>query len=313
MFDDVECSVLICTYQPKWDKLRLTLKSIVMQRDCKVKIVIADDGSENDLTSECRKFFKKNNFCNYEFTKNENNKGTVINILHGLSMCEGRYVKPLSPGDCLHNYHALRTWIDFMNNHKEYIMSYCDAIYYQNIDNMIIPLLRRAQPQSRKPTVKSYLLHRDLCLGASAMIRRCEWLKYLEVLRNKVIYAEDFSYQLMIYCGEKIINISREFLLYEYGTGVSTCQSQYWIEMLKKDEDEMDKILLSVKGCDEANKESVAKYLRIPNENDLKNKISRVIICPSKILFRIKWKIFPRFAPSEINEDYVFELLSDNN
>lgn len=307
--DGAECSVVICTYNPVWEKLRLTLKSILMQENCNFEIVITDDGSQDSLFDKIEDYLKKYSFDNYRLIANQYNQGTVQNILRGVITCKGALVKPVSPGDFLHGRDALRQWVDFMREHAEYSMSYCDAIYYHWEENRIVAGKFRANPQSRMPNAKQYLIYRDLCLGASVMVRRKEWITYLNLICGKVVYAEDFSYQLMLYHDKKIINIPKTFLLYEYGTGVSTCHSKFWIDKLKQDRRAMDEILLSSKIGAEAQKIAVDKYLQIPSDNTLKNKWKRVKFCPSKILFRLKWKFFPRMTKDEFDESFVTELL----
>lgn len=307
--DGVECSIVVCTYNPDWEKLRLTLESILMQEKCNFEIVITDDGSQDSLFGKTKEYFKKKSFDNYRLIANQYNQGTVRNILQGVIACKGALVKPISPGDFLHGRDVLRQWVDFMREHAEYSMSYCDAIYYHWEKNRIVVGKFRANPQSRKLNVKQYLIYRDLCLGASVMVRRKEWIMYLNIICGKVIYAEDFSYQLMLYHDKKIINIPKTFLMYEHGAGVSTCQSKFWSDKLKEDQRKMDKILLSSKIGAEARKFAVDKYLQIPSDNTLKNKWKRVKFCPTKIFFRLKWKLFPRMTNDKIDENFVSELL----
>ncbi len=306
---EIECSLLICTYNPVWDKLKSTLQSIVVQKNIIFEIVVTDDGSENDLFENIKEYLDSNMISNYKFVSNDCNQGTVINVLRGMNACKGRYVKPISPGDCLHGLYALREWCDFMDNHDNYIMSYCDAAYYNYQGKDIKVLQRPASPQSREPTVMQYLFYRDLCLGASALFRRENAIHYFEMLRGKVIYAEDFAYRIMIYCGEKIINIPKTLLLYEFGTGISTSGSQYWKKVVIEEEKELNKILLSIKECDEAHKLNIRRFISIPSDNDLKYKIARYIFCPSKIIFRIKIKFFPRLTPNKVDDSFVKRLL----
>lgn len=304
-----DCSVVVCNYNPDWEKLRLTLKSIIMQEKCSIQIIVTDDGSENNLFANIKFFFQKNNFAEYKLISSENNMGTVHNILQGLYYCDADLVKPISPGDMLHGRECLQQWVYFMRKQSNYVMSYCDAIYYSWCDRQIVPLKMRTNPQSRNPTAKEYIVYRDLCLGASAMVRRQKWVKYLEKIQGKVIYAEDYSYQLMIYSGEKLINIPKTLLLYEYGTGISTCRDDVWNEKLLNDTNEMNRILLSnTPGLD--NKATdIKKYLRIQYLKGWKYRILRVVFYPSKILFRLKWLLFPRTTSRDLDQKFVADLL----
>ncbi|TYZ29944.1 glycosyltransferase family 2 protein [Selenomonas caprae] len=310
----VECSVMVCNYCPSWDKLRLTLKSILMQEDCNFEIVITDDGSEDNLFYEIQDFFYKQGFSKYKLVSSPNNNGTVYNVLQGLNACVGNLVRPASPGDFLHGKHVLRDWVDFMHAHTECIMSYCDAIYYHMENGKIVSTKEIAHPQYRnissgEKVLRKYLLCGDICLGAASMFRRESWIKYLEMIAGKVIYAEDHSYRLMIYCGEQFAHVPRSFLLYEYGTGISTSGSSVWAERLNEDWKKANEIMLSMKPCDEAKRLNVQEFLKIEQKHGWMYRLLRWWICPSRILFSIRKKLFPNRTPTQVDKDFVQELL----
>lgn len=143
-----DCSVVVCSYCSDWEKMRLTLKSILMQEQCNIQIVVADDGSPDNLFDRIKKYFVQHEFINYKLVTTSENRGTVYNILQGVYACVGEFVKPLSPGDCLHGILALHDWIAFMRSHRDCIMSFCDAIYYHMSDGKFVPLKEFAHPQS---------------------------------------------------------------------------------------------------------------------------------------------------------------------
>ena len=306
----IDCSVIVCTYNPQWEKLYVTLKSILIQKKCIFEIVVTDDGSDNNLFELVEKLFVEYDFYNYKLLANSENTGTVNNVFRGLIRCEGDYVKPLSPGDCLHGYHALHDWCEFMNSHTGYVMSYCDAIYY-NMSNDKIKILRKnANPQSRKLTVKKYLMYRDFCLGAATIVRKDKWIDYLEMIRDKVIYTEDASYQIMIYCGEKFIHMPKTFVLYEYGFGVTTSGSKKWIERIKKDETMVNNIISTIKPCYEAENLNVIEYLKIRDTATIRVKIKKIMCLPSLIAYRMKHKLLPRKTAVDVDNDFINVLLN---
>lgn len=145
--DLVECSVVVCTYKPVWEKLRLTLKSVLMQEDCNYHIVVTDDGSKENHFDKVRAYFTQHNFSNYELVASPQNQGTTKNVLQGVYACAGEFVKPLSPGDFLHGKQVLRKWVDFMRSRQDCIMSFCDAIYYHMEKGKIIATKEIAHPQ----------------------------------------------------------------------------------------------------------------------------------------------------------------------
>ena len=58
-------SVIVVTYNAIWDKLKLTLDSIIRQSFENFEIVMADDGSKEDVFDKVEAFFAENNFTRY--------------------------------------------------------------------------------------------------------------------------------------------------------------------------------------------------------------------------------------------------------
>ena len=305
---DFDCSVIVCSYNPKWEKLKPTLKSILLQKDCNYKIVVADDGSNSNLFNLIERFFSEHNFKHYELVASSTNRGTVMNLIQGIYHCKGEYVKPISPGDCMHGCYALKKWCEYMDEHKDYVMSYCDSIYYQIENDKFKISKRKSSPQSIKPTVKEYLMYRDFCLGASTLVRKEKWMFYLKMICNKVIYTEDASYQLMIYCGENFINIPKSLLLYEYGFGVTTSGNKKWIEKIRKDEKSVNDIISTITPCVEADRLNVKRYLRYRDDKTWIGKCCKIMLLPSLVLHILKRNFFSRKTAIDIDSNFVNEI-----
>ena len=311
---NVECSILVCTYNPVWEKLRLTLKSILMQDDCSFRIVITDDGSKENYFSKVKGYMAQYGFDNYELISSAQNHGTVRNVKQGLSACEGVYVKFISPGDFLHGKCSLRKWVDFMNAHNDCMMSFCDAIYYHMENGNVIATKEYAHPQwgddfeEGMPLLK-YIIYGDTCSGAATMLRRDEWIRYLDMMIDKVIYTEDVAYRIMLACGEKIAHIPKNFLLYEYGTGISTCGSEKWAERINQDFIVSDDIILASNICDEAKYLRIDEYLKIPRNREWKNRWKRLKLAPLRLLYSFKTKLFPKMTSVEMDSEFVQQLM----
>ena len=94
-------SVIVVMYNPIPEKLWLTLNSIINQEKVDLEIVIADDGSKNNLFDAIEEYMKKNDFSNYKFVYHKQNQGTVLNCYDGVNQASGDYIKLISPGDLL--------------------------------------------------------------------------------------------------------------------------------------------------------------------------------------------------------------------
>lgn len=143
-------SVLVLTYNPDKEKLFLTLKSILLQKGIRFQIVLADDGSEINFFNCVKEYFDSINFTNYALVANPINRGTVMNAWSGIKLCEGKYVKFISPGDLLYGETVLADWISDTEG-KGSDISFSDAVYYQmeqkDKDRFIHILKMRAAPQ----------------------------------------------------------------------------------------------------------------------------------------------------------------------
>lgn len=78
-----DVTIVICTYNPRWDKLKKTLDACITQKNINFQIVITDDGSPNNLFEQVRIYFQNNQFEDYKLSALEKNKGTVCNVLNG--------------------------------------------------------------------------------------------------------------------------------------------------------------------------------------------------------------------------------------
>ena len=70
-------TILVITYNPIWEKLKLTLDAIVEQTFTDYELLIADDGSENNLADEIASYMENRKVDNFLHIKNSINQGTV--------------------------------------------------------------------------------------------------------------------------------------------------------------------------------------------------------------------------------------------
>lgn len=291
--EKLEVTVLVATYNPNKDKLFHTLESIIEQKKVRFQIVITDDGSKEDYHLEVEEWFAEKKFQDFDFCKNSINAGTVKNVANGIKKCKGTYVKLISPGDMLYGDNQLRQWIDALEQSGA-DWSFSDSIYYSDIEGEIVPIKEYAHPQivrkynnrSKAYKKRHYLLYDDICLGAATLCKRDVLEKYLQLIVDKIIYAEDNVYRIMMMDDLKVYYYDNCTILYEYGQGVSTNKSDIWAERLKKDWDAADLIM-------------GRKNLKYINKSkNMKNKIVRKLL-------RIKSKFVKRTTSMDLNTDYI--------
>lgn len=70
-------SVIVCTYEQEWEKLKMTLDSIICQTGVDVELIITDDGSVVNHQDKVVKYFQEKSYTTYKFIHSEINTGIV--------------------------------------------------------------------------------------------------------------------------------------------------------------------------------------------------------------------------------------------
>lgn len=245
-------TVGIITYYPDKDKLFKVIDSVLRQKGVHLQLVFSDDGSEENYFNGAEQYLIDKGFVNYKFVENKVNQGTVINCISAVEVADGTYVKLLSPGDYLCGEFALKDWIEGMELEKA-DWSFCDSYYYQLDENEKKQLVRyMANPRVVEPYINkdekmcrwNYIGITDFVLGAATLYRKDILLKYLNEIKGKIIYAEDYILSLMMLDKRKVFYMQSCLLLYEYGTGISTNQNLMWAKKLRNDYMQLLEIML---------------------------------------------------------------------
>lgn len=287
-------TILMICYHSEFEKIRQTLESIFMQKEVDYEIVLADDGSEDNHEKEITECFRQHHFDNYKLVLNQKNQGTVRNILSGLKVSEGAYIKDISPGDRLVGEWTIRKWVDFMNGHS-CDWSFSDAVYYRNDGGKDRIIQDRAYPQIISPYKAgkdeacrwNYVVLRDIALGAVMMTQRDLMEKYIcRIAEQGVVYAEDNIWRMMMFEGHVGSYYPETTVLYEYGSGISTSENSVWKERLMRDWEITSEMI-----CSYANPDSFQR--RIIGCMKRKRAWSKFMI-PGKIAFTVKRNYFPR-------------------
>lgn len=301
-----DVSVLVCTYNPDKTKLLETLFSIINQKGISFQVVVSDDGSKNDFHEEMEKFMKDFCFVDYIFTKLSSNQGTVKNVINGLNYCEGEYVKALSPGDGFLYMDSLKKWHgELQLNGNDW--SFGKVINYHMEGNKIIPSHEEAWPlntdiynsKNEKKMMWNYLVLGDIAVGASMLTKTSVLKEYLSLIEGKVIYAEDHAYRLMVLDKRIPFFYPSNVVYYEYGTGISTSNLDFWDERIRKDYETAGGIMkLSVKNPD-AFQNKIIKINNLKRNCSLIEKIYRLVFVKKGLGYGIKRSFFPRLTEVE--------------
>ena len=241
--EDIDVSIIVCTYNPDIDKLKRTLFSAIMQKKINFEIIVADDGSSSFDEDLIRDYFVKNNFKQYHICKSSSNQGTVKNIYNGLLSSKGKYVYIISPGDYFYESSTLSELCEF-SEENECAVCFGEAACYEESNGDFV----FSKPFSpRNPYVYSVRFYNQFValtgffsgqypVGATYFRRREIALYYMGLLQDKVKYLEDYPSTALLLLDKKEMKFfPKPVVWYEYGSGVSTSGSEVWKKRLDQD------------------------------------------------------------------------------
>ena len=245
-----ECSVVVCTYNSKLSDIYKTVLSIISQKGVKLELIICDDGSDENKFDEIETYLLRHRFKEYKLISNDYNHGTVLNLLSGVAQAKGKWIKAFGPGDYFVDRFSLKKWIDYCaQNDAIWSFARTKSVVLPGVD--VNPILCDEKPYDIKPYFKNqikrciwnYIVLGDQAHGACIICDRNALIKYLRLIENKVIYAEDMVYRLMTYFGIVGSFYPEYVVCYEIGSGISTSGKEKWNKLLKKDVKKTDSIM----------------------------------------------------------------------
>lgn len=248
-----EISVVVASYNPKWNKMQRTLDSIIGQQNVDMEIVITDDGSSNSMHNEVVDYLTEHGVENFVYISHESNKGTTINIHDGVSVAMGKYVKLISPGDILATELTLRKWCDHLlgsgrkwsvSDYKCFVSTNTGIKFEEHNahPDMIDCYLNGNETECRR----NYLIFEDLACGAATLIEREFAHVYLDKLVGIAKLAEDHMYRLMVLDGFIASFYPEICVLYEWGEGVSTQTDSPYTRQLMQDYNKVDELIYNL-------------------------------------------------------------------
>lgn len=239
---NIDVSVIILTYNSDFDKTIKTINSVLNQKNCSFEILIADDGSVCNNFETIKKYLENVSYDDFKLLGDGTNRGTVTNLYNALSSANGKFIKPISPGDYLFSENTLS---EMMNFQKRNVAQACfgKAIFYSVKNGNYYYSPFRKHPYFLKPYIKqdkkeirdNYLVVRDPILGAALLYDKECLQKSLEIFNGKVKYCEDSALNLMAAEGKKIVYLPEQVIFYEANTGISAKKNDKWSKAIYED------------------------------------------------------------------------------
>jgi glycosyltransferase involved in cell wall biosynthesis len=266
-------TMLLLTYNSDWNRVRLTLQGILKQEYQDYEIVIADDGSKDNLHEQLISYFKEHNFERYTLVGNKENHGTVKNILSGLAQAKGKYVKPVGAGDLFYNSHSLGNMVAFMEKTgaegavgllRAFVEEdgHYRGVYYESPFD-----IEAYRKNDREKIKRNLLVYSDNVSGAGMFCKTEYYKEYLEKIQNYVIYEEDI-FQVMAALDDRgFVLFDDYFVWYESNIGVSTAKDSPFGKKLAADVDRFYRFIIKEYADNKwvQKRKKIMKYYKVDN------------------------------------------------
>lgn len=301
---ELDFSVIICCYNPDIEKLKKTIISIVNQKDVSFEIIISDDGSKKNYLPELKKWIDENKLANIKYNFLKENVGTVKNLISGIEVSSGKYIKDISPGDYLFNEYSLKRYKKgFEEEDLDIIFS--RAVYY-NEEGKIFKITnpKFKSSEKNKNLKRNVCIYRDYLLGATVSYKR-DMMKYFYEIQDSVRLLEDYPFTYLALINNEKLGIINEYLVwYEYGFGVSTSSAS---KILDKDRVKFYEYLEKSYLHNEYVKKSL-KFIKLFETTRL-SKIRAYITKPSYLIRKIQSRIYNKFRKFEkVDYNLIFDI-----
>lgn len=319
-----EVSVLVISYNPDHKKLISTLRSILYQKDVRLQIIVADDGSKNNHFDDVKALFEKHGFSDYVLVANEKNLGITKNFYSGLVKAEGEFLKGISPGDYLYSENTLSDIYKTMKK-RGLDAAFGNAVYFSIKDNKIKPVKKNIQ----RPRLNSIYAEKkynynavkencwlleDYTLGAVYFVKRELVLKYCERILGKVKYMEDVLYRFMLLDDIPIVHYDKNIMMYEFGTGVSTTKESKWKKIMADEKKVIEKLVIADKSNDRFIKKLGRFYLR-KRDTLLAKNISLLVTSPGTQFWKIYRKLLVHlgrcYTDTSFDEQFMSMIMEE--
>ena len=232
-------SVIVCTYNAKFEKIIFTLCSVLYQKNVMYEIIVADDNSDYTYFREIEDFFVKNSFSNYLLLGSSENRGTVKNFKNAVKYAKGEFVKGIGAGDLFYDEYCLFKIESEMQAQNCKIgfglmqSYYFDEFWKLHLSDYFFPKNIRIVENKDNKKLWLDLVSGDSISGATLFFKKEYLLQHLTMIENSVKYVEDFIRILAAIEKEPFAMMNEFIIWYEHGEGIST--SMRGKQIIKKD------------------------------------------------------------------------------
>lgn len=239
----MDFSILILTYNSDYEKIKLTIDSVLKQQDVTKEIIVCDDASHENHFSKLQQYLTQAQIP-FQLSGNTTNQGTVCNILKGLELAQGTYAKLIGAGDMLYHSHTLADVAAFMKT--EHCNSCFGAMHgyrfngttYESANHFSPRDIQSYRMKNTDKICRNLMLCEDWVSGAAIFATTAYYKKYISLLKGHVLYCEDWATGLAAIDGEYLHYMDEYAVWYEVGDGISTSANNTFRKKLLHDNEQ---------------------------------------------------------------------------
>ena len=246
----IDISVIVLIYNSNEEDLRLTLDSVLVQKNVSYEIVLADDASDTPALEYAKSYLDSKGYKDYKISKHDKNVGTVRNVYDALGVATGRFVKLIGAGDALFLDNTLSRVVQYMKNRALILCFGKMKGYVKNGDtyeysSVALPYdIVAFEKRDMKRIRRNILANHGWIVGASMFFSRKEFRQYLSEFVDKVIYCEDLIQTVVLLETDKVGYYRDAVVYYESSGGISTSQNQAARTRMMNDVRALKKLLI---------------------------------------------------------------------
>ncbi len=309
-----DISVVVVTYKAEWRKLKLTLLSILMQKDVSFEIVVSDDGSSDNHRERIEHLFLDYGFSDYKLDLHDQNQGTVKNLLSGYLLAESEYVKDIGQGDLLYDEHTLRDMLQYAKEKDadavfgDAVLVDMDADELSCISMPAVPYLADIYDDKEK-VKKAFLLNMDRPYGCTPITRRDVFIEYLERACGHIVYGEDLMFDVMAAESRKMAFLAKPVTVYDYGArfGERTAFNERLEKDVRASEEMIETVLANDPVLDKRRAVVALRY----EDNRIKRVLKECMI-PDVLRFKVYRKLHPRKKKDRLPA-WLIQMMKEGN
>lgn len=273
----VDFSVILLSFNASEEQIERTILSVLQQKDVNFEIIVCDDCSKENHFEYIKELMKIYDFENYTLLGTDKNMGTVRNILRGLEIAKGKYAKLIGMGDLLYRETTLKEVAGFL---EENDLQSCFGLIegYRIKDGINYPAehtspldIKVYRDKDKEAIAKNILVAEDWVSGVCIFATTDYYYKYISMMRDKVIYCEDWATAIALVDEEYLTLLDDYVVKYEVGDGVSTTPNPAWRAKLLEDNKQFWKLF-----SEYAKEKNVTKYDKHISANNRKKKFDNI-------------------------------------